>query len=188
MPHGARFLFLHIACNFILAFCAADEMPPVPPSSQQIVGRLAAQIAPIIRGKHKPTFCPNDDCGDVVVVVNAGAVEFTGDKWQKKVWFVCGRGNVGGCTAQATIASNGVKLLVLLCCVVLQRTPLLQLVMSCELFCYFVMWPLAPIDYIQVRGIGIIVVALTYIHVAGYAARSDGEEAVAVCVTSTPAT
>ncbi|CAM9165833.1 unnamed protein product [Hapterophycus canaliculatus] len=50
----------------------------------QIVGRLAAQIAPIIRGKHKPTFCPNDDCGDVVVVVNASAVEFTGEKWHKK--------------------------------------------------------------------------------------------------------
>lgn len=55
------------------------------PGPQQIVGRLAAQIAPIIRGKHKPTFCPNDDCGDVVVVVNANAVEFTGEKWQKKV-------------------------------------------------------------------------------------------------------
>lgn len=106
MPHGTRFLFLRIACNFI-AFCAADEMPPVPASSQQIVGRLAAQIAPIIRGKHKPTFCPNDDCGDVVVVVNAGAVEFTGDKWQKKVWFVCGRGNVGVESAQAIYkASN----------------------------------------------------------------------------------
>ncbi|CAN0315789.1 unnamed protein product, partial [Ectocarpus fasciculatus] len=51
----------------------------------QIVGRLAAQIAPIIRGKHKPTFCPNDVCGDIVVVVNANAVEFTGNKWQKKV-------------------------------------------------------------------------------------------------------
>lgn len=54
-------------------------------TTTQIVGRLAAQIAPIIRGKHKPTFCPNDDCGDVVVVVNANAVEFTGNKWQKKV-------------------------------------------------------------------------------------------------------
>ncbi|CAM9250555.1 unnamed protein product [Discosporangium mesarthrocarpum] len=52
----------------------------------QIVGRLAAQIAPILRGKHKPTFCPNDDCGDYVVVVNSKHVEFTGRKWSDKIY------------------------------------------------------------------------------------------------------
>lgn len=51
----------------------------------KVVGRLANQIAPILRGKHKPTFCPNDDCGDYVVVVNAKYVEFTGNKWKDKV-------------------------------------------------------------------------------------------------------
>ncbi|CAM9715947.1 unnamed protein product [Choristocarpus tenellus] len=51
-----------------------------------IVGRLAAQIAPILRGKHKPTFCPNEDCGDYVVVVNAKHVEFSGRKWTDKLY------------------------------------------------------------------------------------------------------
>ena len=40
----------------------------------QTVGRLASQIASILRGKHKPTFKPNKDMGDVVVVINAEKV------------------------------------------------------------------------------------------------------------------
>jgi ribosomal protein L13 len=51
----------------------------------QIVGRLAAQIAPILVGKHKPTFVPSVACGDNVVVVNARDVMFTGKKLTDKV-------------------------------------------------------------------------------------------------------
>ena len=43
-------------------------------ASSQTVGRLATTIAPILKGKHKPTFRPNGDCGDYVVVVNADKV------------------------------------------------------------------------------------------------------------------
>lgn len=52
----------------------------------QVVGRLASQIATILQGKDKPTFCPNKDDGDVVVVVNAAEVEFTGRKWDQKLY------------------------------------------------------------------------------------------------------
>jgi large subunit ribosomal protein L13 len=52
----------------------------------QIVGRLATQIVHLLRGKHKPTFSPNYDCGDVVVVVNAELVKFTGTKLEDKVY------------------------------------------------------------------------------------------------------
>jgi large subunit ribosomal protein L13 len=43
-------------------------------AKNQTVGRLAAQIAPILKGKHKPTFMPNKDMGDYVVIVNAEKV------------------------------------------------------------------------------------------------------------------
>ncbi len=53
-------------------------------AKNQVVGRLASQIAPILRGKHKPNFTPNYDCGDYVVITNASKVTFTGDKWKNK--------------------------------------------------------------------------------------------------------
>lgn len=49
-------------------------------AKNQIVGRLATQIVSILRGKHKPSFSPNYDCGDYVVVINAKEVKFTGTK------------------------------------------------------------------------------------------------------------
>ena len=47
-------------------------------ATNQTVGRLAAQIAPILKGKHKPTFRPNKDMGDYVVVINAEKVRMIG--------------------------------------------------------------------------------------------------------------
>jgi large subunit ribosomal protein L13 len=55
-------------------------------AKDQTVGRLASQIAAILRGKHKPTFLPNKDMGDVVIVVNAEKVQFTGKKWKDKLY------------------------------------------------------------------------------------------------------
>jgi large subunit ribosomal protein L13 len=52
--------------------------------TDQVVGRLAVQIANILRGKHKPTFTPHCDTGDFVVVINAEKVKFTGKKWEQK--------------------------------------------------------------------------------------------------------
>ncbi|MDQ3072856.1 MAG: 50S ribosomal protein L13 [Bacteroidota bacterium] len=46
----------------------------------QVVGRLASQIAMIVRGKHKASFTPHVNCGDKVVVINADKIKFTGTK------------------------------------------------------------------------------------------------------------
>jgi large subunit ribosomal protein L13 len=51
-----------------------------------VVGRLASQIAKILRGKHKPSFTPNSDCGDNIVIINAEKVRFTGKKLTDKVY------------------------------------------------------------------------------------------------------
>ncbi len=53
----------------------------------QTLGRLASQIATILRGKHKPIYSPHVDCGDHVVVVNADKVRFTGRKLDQKVYY-----------------------------------------------------------------------------------------------------
>lgn len=50
----------------------------------QTLGRLASQVAAIIRGKNKPYFTPHVDCGDNVVVINAEKIRLTGKKWNDK--------------------------------------------------------------------------------------------------------
>src|SRR5215204_1826552 len=50
------------------------------------VGRLAVQIATILRGKHKPTYTPHIDTGDFVIVTNVEKLEFTGNKWEQKTY------------------------------------------------------------------------------------------------------
>ena len=52
-----------------------------------VVGRLAAIVANILRGKHKPSFTPHVDCGDHVVVVNVDKVRFTGNKLTDKKYY-----------------------------------------------------------------------------------------------------
>lgn len=49
-----------------------------------VVGRLASQVAKILRGKHKPYYTPHVDCGDHVVIINAEKVRFTGQKMTEK--------------------------------------------------------------------------------------------------------
>jgi large subunit ribosomal protein L13 len=53
----------------------------------KILGRLAAQVAHILRGKHKPSFTPHVDGGDFVVVVNAAEVQVSGRKREDKVYY-----------------------------------------------------------------------------------------------------
>ncbi|MGH2768472.1 MAG: 50S ribosomal protein L13 [Actinomycetota bacterium] len=52
-----------------------------------VLGRLAAEVARLLVGKHKPAFAPYLDTGDCVVVVNAGKARLTGDKLQSKIWY-----------------------------------------------------------------------------------------------------
>lgn len=50
----------------------------------QTLGRLASEVAKLLRGKHKPNFTPHVDCGDNVVIINAEKINLTGKKWEAK--------------------------------------------------------------------------------------------------------
>lgn len=52
----------------------------------QTLGRAATRIASVLRGKHKPTFTPNVDCGDFVIAINASDVKLTGRKMTDKLY------------------------------------------------------------------------------------------------------
>jgi large subunit ribosomal protein L13 len=77
------------------------------------LGRLAARVAAVLRGKHKPTYTPNVDTGDHVVIVNAEKVHLTGDKFKTKT-YVHHSGYPGGLksvTAEHLHAKNPTALL-----------------------------------------------------------------------------
>ncbi len=54
-------------------------------AEDKVLGRLASEVASILRGKNKPIFTPHVDTGDFVIVVNADKVRLTGRKWDQKV-------------------------------------------------------------------------------------------------------
>ena len=51
------------------------------------LGRLASQVAAVLRGKNKPTYTPSMDCGDNVIVINAEKVQLTGKKLDQKIYY-----------------------------------------------------------------------------------------------------
>ena len=53
----------------------------------QTLGRLATKVANVLRGKNKPTYTPNVDCGDYVIVLNAAKVVYSGDQEEKKIYY-----------------------------------------------------------------------------------------------------
>jgi large subunit ribosomal protein L13 len=53
----------------------------------KVLGRMASEIAKILRGKNKPIFTPNADAGDFVIVINARGVKLTGNKLKKKIYY-----------------------------------------------------------------------------------------------------
>jgi large subunit ribosomal protein L13 len=55
-------------------------------ATDQTLGRLASEIATLLRGKHKPIFTPHMDCGDYVIVVNAEKIHVTGQKLDQKMY------------------------------------------------------------------------------------------------------
>ena len=55
-------------------------------ATNEVLGRLASQVAKILRGKNKPSYTPHVDCGDYVIVVNADKVKLTGKKMTDKVY------------------------------------------------------------------------------------------------------
>lgn len=65
----------------------ADRKWYIVDAQDQVLGRLAASIARIIRGKHKPIFTPNMDTGDFVIVLNADKIRMTGKRELQKTYF-----------------------------------------------------------------------------------------------------
>jgi large subunit ribosomal protein L13 len=55
-------------------------------AADKVVGRLAVQIATVLRGKHRPEYTPHQDTGDFVIVVNVEKIRFTGKKWDTKTY------------------------------------------------------------------------------------------------------
>ncbi len=51
------------------------------------LGRLATRVADVLRGKNKPHYTPNVDCGDYVIITNAGKISMTGKKWTDKKYY-----------------------------------------------------------------------------------------------------
>src|SRR5436190_3762730 len=77
-------------------------------ATDQVVGRLAVQIANILRGKHRPEYTPHCDTGDFVVVINAEKVKFTGNKWQTEEyqWYTRYPGGLKTVTAKVMLKSK----------------------------------------------------------------------------------
>jgi large subunit ribosomal protein L13 len=77
------------------------------------VGRLATQIASVLKGKHKPTYTPNQPGGDFVIVVNAEKVTFTGRKLDQKVYtrYTGYQGGLRETTAREMLAKHPERVL-----------------------------------------------------------------------------
>ena len=64
----------------------ADKQWVVVDADSKVLGRVASEVAKIIRGKNKPSYTPHVDCGDNVIVINADKVRMTGKKWTDRVY------------------------------------------------------------------------------------------------------
>jgi large subunit ribosomal protein L13 len=56
-------------------------------AENKTLGRLATEVASVLKGKHKPTYTPHVDSGDYVIVVNAEKIKLTGKKWDQKMYY-----------------------------------------------------------------------------------------------------
>ncbi len=83
-------------------------------ATDQVVGRLAVQIANILRGKHRPEYTPHVDTGEHVIVINAEKVRFTGKKLQTKTyhWYTRHPGGQKTATARDWIEKHPDRILV----------------------------------------------------------------------------
>ena len=72
--------------TYIAKPAESDRKWWVVDATQQSLGRLASQVASVLRGKHKPTFTPHMDDGDFVIVINAEKIKLTGRKLENKLF------------------------------------------------------------------------------------------------------
>ena len=82
-------------------------------ATDQVVGRLAVQIANVLRGKHRPEYTPHQDTGEFVIVVNAEKVRFTGKKMEKQEyhWYTRYPGGYKTVTARELLAKHPERIL-----------------------------------------------------------------------------
>ena len=79
----------------------------------QALGRLASEVAILLRGKHKPNFTPHVDCGDNVIIINSAKITLSGNKWEDKS-YIRHTGYPGGqrsLTAQELFGKDPARLL-----------------------------------------------------------------------------
>ena len=65
---------------------AANKQWVVVDAAGQTLGRLASKVAKVLRGKYKPVFTPNMDCGDNVIIINANQIQVSGAKESQKIY------------------------------------------------------------------------------------------------------
>jgi large subunit ribosomal protein L13 len=82
-------------------------------ATDQVVGRLATQIATILRGKHRPEYTPHVDTGEFVIVINAEKVRFTGKKLETKTyqWYTHYPGGLKVVSAREVLAKHPERIL-----------------------------------------------------------------------------
>jgi large subunit ribosomal protein L13 len=82
-------------------------------AADQVVGRLAVQIATILRGKHRPEYTPHIDTGEFVIVINADKIRFTGKKWETQTyqWYTHFPGGQKEVTARELLAKHPERIL-----------------------------------------------------------------------------
>ena len=73
--------------TFMASPATIDRKWYVVDSTDMTVGRLASEVAKVLRGKNKPIFTPHIDCGDNVIVINAEKIKVTGKKMDQKVYY-----------------------------------------------------------------------------------------------------
>ena len=73
--------------TFMASPATIDRKWYVVDATGMTLGRLAAEVAKVLRGKNKPIFTPHMDCGDYVIVVNAEKIKVTGKKLDQKVYY-----------------------------------------------------------------------------------------------------
>ena len=73
--------------TFMASPATIDRKWYVVDASGMALGRLASEVAKVLRGKNKPTFSPHIDCGDNIIIINAEKVLLTGNKEEKKIYY-----------------------------------------------------------------------------------------------------
>ena len=81
--------------SFVLKPAEAKKKWFIVDAKDKVVGRLATEIANILRGKNNPKFTRHTDSGDFVVIINAEKVKLTGKKWTDKEYITHAKGSVG---------------------------------------------------------------------------------------------